>query len=729
MTQMIARALLLATTAMIGPSLACAAEAPSDNRVEELIVTAERREESLQRAPLAVTALSAAALENSNITSTGGLTTLAPALVMSQTVNASQPFIRGVGSQNTVSGTEASVATYVDGVYIAAVAGSIFGLNNIKQIEVLRGPQGTLFGRNATGGLIQITTNSPSQARELRFSGAYESYDTWTGNAYTAGAVTKDLAADLAVFAYDQGKGYGRNLTRGNEVNKRKEINARSKLLFTPNDDLKVTLAADYGWQDSDVGSTRAIYPGTVAVGGFRPTADPYDTASDGPPRGFQTQGGASLKIEYQLGDLTFTSLTASRDYLTKIDFDQDNTPVRLAQAYFHDSDTTWQQEFLLQSGHQKLEWTAGAIYFSDVSRLDVDFSSPVSAPTNFKLFGKTSIDSYAVFGQANYSVASGTRLTLGARYTHDTQRVNGGRKALAGNPQPAGTILLFRDDLEDKVGKVTWRVGLDHQFKDNLMGYASVSRGFKTGGYQVADVVSPPIKPEILTAYEAGVKLDAWERRLRVNLSAFHYDYKEIQTQQISAAGLVTIINAASASVDGGELETEFVPPVPVGDLRIRGTVALLRARYDSFPNGPIYTPNPGVCTPTPHVTGPPTGGNRLCVGDLAGNRLIKAPDQTASIALDYTIPVGTGEVEAHADYFVTSKFYFMADNRIKQPSYGVGNAQVAYRTADGTRVRLYVKNFTDEAFYVGGLSTTLLDYVILAPPRTFGIGVDRKF
>jgi iron complex outermembrane recepter protein len=334
---------------------------PAGEQVEELIVTAERRESSLQNVPVTVTALPAAALEGSNITSIEGLTTKVPGLLMTQTLNASQPYMRGVGAENTVPGTEASVATYVDGVYVASITGSLFGLNNVKRIEVLRGPQGTLFGRNATGGLVQVITADPSYDPQGNVSVSYGTFDTWTGDACVTGPLSKTLAADFAVSGVNQGEGYGRN---GNEVYKRRELNGRTKLRFTPADNLTATLAVDYGAQDGECRSTRSIAPGTVAFGGFRPTANPYDTISAGGPLGTKAQGGASLKIEYQFGGVNLTSLTASRSYLSRFDFDQANIPLALAQAYFHDPERTWQQEFVLQGSKPRLDWTAGAIYF-----------------------------------------------------------------------------------------------------------------------------------------------------------------------------------------------------------------------------------------------------------------------------------------------------------------------------------------------------------------------------
>lgn len=725
-------ALLLASAAALAPSLVWAAdvadEADTTTSVEEVIVTAERRAESLQRVPVAVSAVTANEVEKAGVVTVQQLQSLSPGLVLTQQINASTPYLRGVGATQGGAGTEATVSTYIDGVYIGPTLGGIFSFNNIERIEVLRGPQGTLFGRNATGGLIQVHTRTPSSDRQFKIGATAQNYQLYTGTLYAAGGLTDTLAADVALYAKTQGKGYGRNLTLNQEVNYGEEVAARTKWVYRPTDDLTVTLAADYDWRNDDSGMWRNIFPGTVGLGGTRPAPRARDVQSDVPRRTFQTQGGASLKVEYDLGWATLTSLSAFREYLTKIDYDQDNTPLRVVLATFHHSDSTYQQEFLLQGDTERLKWTAGLFYYGDATDHKLSIRSAVAPASNFIQIGYLTTDSYAIFGQGTYNLTDTTRLTLGVRYTRDEQQFAGNRYALPGNPRPAGTVLVSLAGAKDSVEKVTYRVALDHQFSERVMGYASYSRGFKTGGFNINDLTQAPIKPEILDSIEAGLKSELFDRRLRLNLSAFHYDYKDIQAQS-STAGITLTLNASRGKLYGGEAEVEFVPSVPVGDLRFRGTLAYLHARYKSFPGSPIFVPVPGVCTPAPASTGPATGGNLTCVGDVSGNTMVRSPEITATVSANYRLPVGEGTLDLGADIYHSDSFFWAPDNRLTQPSYTLLNGQVAYEFGNGLRVRAFGRNLTNKLYYYWVFSSSLGDGAYPAEPRTYGIGIDYKF
>ena len=253
------------------PSASQGAQAGSSSsgRVAEIVVTAERRSETAQTVPISITAVTGRQLEVAGIKTTQDLVLATPGLTMTQTLNGVTPYIRGIGSQQAT--TEGAVAVYVDNVYYASTQGAIFTLNNVDRVEVLKGPQGTLFGRNATGGLINVITRDPSFTPEIKGTIGYGNFNTLSGNLYVTGALTKNIAMDFALAGSDQGDGWGKNYFLGNDVNLRREWAVRSKLKADFSENTRAVLEVDYSRWRSDIGLTRQALPGTVAITGVRP--------------------------------------------------------------------------------------------------------------------------------------------------------------------------------------------------------------------------------------------------------------------------------------------------------------------------------------------------------------------------------------------------------------------------------------------------------------------------
>jgi iron complex outermembrane receptor protein len=273
---------LTLSTFAVGQQIRVADESTSDasapQAVQEIVVTAQRRSERLQDVPISVTALTASAIENAHIDSVKDVAFLTPGLTMTTTLGTIQPYIRGVGTQNTAAGEESSVSTYVDGVYIGAVSGTNFALPDVERIEVLKGPQGTLFGRNATGGLIQVITKDPSSSAQVQLNLEGANYGTYTTKAYAAGGLGEQLAASVAAYFSDQTKGWGINRNSGEEANRSKEYLLRGKLVWNPGDNTKITLALDDEKLESDIGVNRQLLPGTVSLFGVTPAGGLYDS-------------------------------------------------------------------------------------------------------------------------------------------------------------------------------------------------------------------------------------------------------------------------------------------------------------------------------------------------------------------------------------------------------------------------------------------------------------------
>jgi len=702
---------------------AFAQEAPSATEGEasglsEIIVTAQRRGQNMQDVPISVTAVTADNLQEIGLSNTELLTAVVPGLSMTRQGRGGQPYIRGVGSQNTVPGNENAVATYVDGVYYADPGGSLFSFNNIERIEVLKGPQGTLFGRNATGGLIQIVTREPTVSPQFRASVSYADYDTAEGNLYVSGGAGP-IAGDIAFYGIDQGEGFGRylNIAGNPDANRREEYAVRSRVLLELSPEGSLIFSADYRTATGDYGVSRNIYPGTIMAGGFPMTGSIQDASgtlqTDVPD---SADWGVSANYRHNYGDVQLSLLSAYRQNEYRMLYDQDVGPAFLSALDQSQDTRTFQNELLLTGETGNLDWTAGLFVFHARARFDPIMLRSSIAAGNSDLFSTQMTASYAAFAQGTYSITEATGLTLGVRYTVDDRQFDARRLAAGANPNPPGTVIQTAYN-DVQFSEPTYRIGVDHQLTDNLMIYATYNRGFKSGVYNLVNPAAPPVRPEILDAFEIGVKSELFDRSLRINASAFFYDYQDIHLNTVQA-GLTSIFNAAGGEVSGGEVELIWAPSVPYGELDITGNLSLLDATYTDFPAGPITTPNPA-------------GGNVGSVGDLSGNAMIRSPEWTINVGVNYVAPVSFGELGFNVNYYHNDGFYWEADNRLRQDAYSLINLStwVGFGENSQYRIRLFANNLTDEEYFVGVAENSFGDTGMAGMPRIVGIGFDYTY
>jgi iron complex outermembrane receptor protein len=732
-TKAIIRCVILASTAAAMPVVEAqttaaeqtARDVDSEPRaagaLEDIVVTAQRRSEPLQDVPIAVTALSADAIAKAGASGTLDLASLSPGLQMNLSRSTVVPYLRGVGTQNGGVGEEGSIATYIDGVYITTLSAANVAFNSIERIEVLKGPQGTLFGRNATGGLIHVITRDPSHATMLDVDVGYSNFDTSTTSVYGTAGLSDSVAVDLAGFFTNQGEGWGRNLVRGNDVNLRDEWALRGKLLFEPTEALTIRLSGDYNDRQSDLGLTRIIYPGALGIGGMAFRGGLYDSQSNLDRDVDFHQWGTSLQIDYDLGAATLTSTTAYRDVFNFGLFDQDATPLPVIDAPITETTNSVQQEFLLVGTTGTLEYTTGAFYFSSDARYDpLSLRSAIIPPQNLDRFVQMLTYSYAGFAQGTYALDERTHLTAGLRYTRDEREIEGRDVSVSGHPSGAGVLLRSTADnpFPDKAAyeKLTWRFALDRRLSEDVLAYASLSRGFKSGVYNVTNPYQPPVRPETLDAYEVGIKSDLAGQRLRLNTSGFYYDYKDIQLVHVES-GATLLVNAASARVYGIDLEAIAIPPVPTGDLQLRVAMSYLNGEYQDFPGAPITSRNPA-------------GGNFQVSGDASGNKTIKTPPFSLTLTGDYSIPIGDNTFNVNVSYYLNTGFYWDPDNRLHEPSYNLLNAQLNFFGPDRRwRASGFVRNLMDERYFTQTGSSTLGDQATTGAPRTYGVSIGYRF
>jgi iron complex outermembrane recepter protein len=681
--------------------------------LDEVIVTAEKRPSNLQNTPITVNAFDASTLTVSGVTSTADLGVLTPGLEFGNQFGYGQPHLRGIGTVANGPGVENPVALYVDGVYIAAMAGSTLALNNIAGIEVLKGPQGTLFGRNATGGLIQVTTKDPQHNTAGEASVTYGNYNTWGTDFYMTGGMSQTLAADVAVHFMDQGTGYGINYFNGLDVNKNQDLAIRSKWLLTPVAGTEFKLIADYERSTSIPALPPA--PGTTPLGG-----PPYVGPRQGldgyfQPHGLNDGGGLSLRAEHDFNFGQLVSTTAYRKSSMDVAFDGSlvtdyNYALNIEIWEKHEQFT---QEFQLSSAvDSAIKWITGVfLYDADGQYAPIALTGGLLAPYTFV---NTASDqralSVAAYAQATKEVADATNLTVGMRYTWERRRFHNSELLGLGD----GTSQFIEGgDASVKYTKPTWRVSLDHRFSPELLAYVSYNRGFKSGGFNDDLVPGTRYAPETLDAYELGVKTDLLERRLRLDAAGFLYSYKNIQAISYPA-GIEVIYNGAAARLYGLDLDLNAKLAT---DLTLTVGLELLHSAFTSFPNADYSTPAVG-------------GGTNFATFDATGRQLGLAPNLTWDVALNYAVPTSLGELAFTGVYSYSDGWHVDPDNRLHQPPYSLVNAQTSWTSPSTVnKVTLWGKNLRNTQYTTALASQGNGDYAVYAPPRTFGITFTRRF
>jgi iron complex outermembrane recepter protein len=699
---------------------------PAGSGLGEIVVTAQRRNENLQKVPISITAVNADTLQKANVSDVSELNMLAPSLNFAEEGAWSEPHLRGIGTAASGPGVESAVAVYIDGVYQASMLGGAADFNSVKSVEVINGPQGTLFGRNATGGLIQIHTLDPSPDLNGAASVGYGNYNTVTSSAYINGGLAQNLSGNLAVDFSNQGTGYGHNLATGTDVDKTQKLFMRGKLLFEASDSAKFTLSGNYS--HVDFAPAYAVVPGEEAIGGNGSATQPHDIDGLNDPWGHISQYGGALTSDFDLHPLHLQSITAYEVTDGHISFGGAQTPNPYTEVNIniHETHRQFSQEFQLASPSVgRLTWTLGLYYFHEVAKFDpVDLSSylfdtdPSYPLYSIVQYGTVKTDSYAAYGQATFTITPTTHLTGGLRYTYEKRSLDYDNL----NYDPDGNLLseLTTSGAKD-FHAPTWRIALDHNFSPEILVYASYNRGYKSGGFNPSYVttnadnsVSPvPFAPEKLDAYEIGVKTQTADHHFRFNVAGFLYNYTNIQVESFQT-GVLNISNGAKARLYGADIDADAVLSKAFS---LHAGASFLHTEFTSYPNADYTQPATG-------------GGVDYSYFDATGRPLPFAPTFTATAAANYTIPSSVGDFKLNATYNYNNGWYAAADGRLRQPSYSLLNAQVAW-VANGGKLEVDVwgKNLTNTSYAETEFSQFQADTILWAPPRTYGVTGKVKF
>ncbi len=727
-----ASALALLNTSASAWAQATVPDVPAaDPALEDIVVTAERVESSSQKSALAITAVSGDALDRASVTKVTDIAKLVPGLEISLGGTLTQVYIRGVGANAASSYTEGAVAVNVDQAYIArtsAIGGAFYDLD---RVEVVKGPQGTLYGRNATGGAMNIVTRKP-KLNELSAQGLLEvgNYDAFKLNAAINVPVSDVVAARVA-GQYVKHDGY---LSDG--YNDDDSFSLRGHLLFEPSDDFSLLLSSDY-YQQKGMGQTWTVGslkndwvgpsdPRAQAI--FRDTA----VARYGPALGGQIPlpqndgyvDNDTIDIRATLvWNLGFADLTVVPDY-RRSKVDTIFYPNGVLGAI---KDVAKQRslETRLSNKTDVFNWVIGAYYFHETQD---NFYSYTEGLFNQEVYGDLDSKSYALFGQGTYSVTPELRLTAGARYTKDDKKQTGTVFCSGAFCPIAGIRVPFAGDVSFK--STSWKFGAEFDVAPRSMAYANVSRGYKGGGF--SPIVAPnTFGPEKLTAYTVGIKNRFLDNRMQVNIEGFYWDYVDQQvgflsTGQIAPGVLGSVFvteNIGKSTIKGLDFDMAFQA---TSMIRLGARIGYVDAKVNNFVYHPASIPF-STCA----ISGAPPRVNVDC----SGRELPRSPKWSGTVSYDHVLPLGNdAELLFNASSHFSSHYYgsisYQPEHR--QNAYTRSDASLTYMAPDKAwSLGAYINNIEDKAVLTAGGTYALmrLVYVNLQPPRTYGVRATVSF
>lgn len=713
---------------------------PGRATLEEIVVTARKREENLQTAPVSVSAFTAAALERQGIDTLVDLGSHVPNLSMISGqgggATQTQVSIRGVGQSDFILTSDQSVGVYVDGVYFPRSMGAALDLVDIERIEVLRGPQGTLFGRNTTAGAIQIISAPPGDTFVGKAELTTGSNDRLDFKGSLNLPLGERMASRVSVASLNQ-DGYGTRFYDETDGADTELLAGRAAFRAELTGSLQADLILDYSRKRGHAGLERlvnidpndpnlAFYNSFLTAQGLPPaderfiTHDVHDTWSGSRNHDDNEMGGISLTLDWSGAAFDFKSITAWRTLEVQSGYDFDGTPYPLAEQALNLDQEQVSQELQLSGTALggRLQWLAGLFYFGEDAQdlQDVPFYQPVVATGDggfvrvpggfsFTSFISQETNSYAAYGQGTYRFTDKWSLTAGLRYTDEKKTLDS--YVTGAFVRPPGTV-------SDSWSDVSPRLGLEYRISDRVMTYVSASRGFRSGGFNGRNTSpNPPqsFDPETIWAYELGLKTETDGRRLRFNSALFYYDYSDFQGLTLdSFSGItITVGNIAKVEMYGAEL-----------DLTARPNESLQLSLAAGYTHHEIAEVAPGA-----QITIRPD------------TRLINAPEWTVTAAVDYSVPAGkAGDIDLHLDYGWKSDLEFFLPNYPdeRQSAYGVLSARVGFAPAGRSwRVEVFGDNLADEEYRLFaengqalGVPATTASY---ARPREWGARFKIEF
>lgn len=705
-------ALLVASAASAQAQAAPQTAEPAASTIDDVVVTAQRRSQNLQDVPITMNVFGAEQVEQARIVEVGEVANRTVGLNF-DAFPASQPrpAVRGIGSSDRGAAGDPSTAVFVDEIYMGRPAAVAFDAFDVERIEVLKGPQGTLWGKNVVGGALHVVNRRPSTAGfDASLAATLGDYQRRELAGYVNMPLSKTLAARLSVSSR-QHDGYVRNLFLNNRVEDEDTQSVRAQLLFEPNDRLTILASADGTRNRQTLGArhTIGVDPASSSAAVWRPSIDRNRDATRMETNGYDDRDtyGLRLNVDYDFGGAILSYVGSYRwlDYDSYGDGDGGNpgtNRINIQGGQFEETEF-WSQELRLTApAGSRLGWVTGLyLYGADTTRTDLLVLDSPPAPSNtflardqYDQTNKTS--SAAVFADLTYAVTDRLNIFGGLRYSRDEKDYTVSTMASTALVRPTSRYDIAASD---SWNQTTWRLGVDYDLSDDMMVYGLVSTGFKSGGFQdtpsTPTSAETPFDAEIATNYEIGLKAQWFDRTLTFNPSLFWIDYEDLQVRRTVGFDTITT-NAGSATIRGAELTVQWAPG---GGFSIGGGYAFTDARFDDLVTGGL---------------------------DLSGNRLNRNPRHKLSVSPAYEYAMASGaSVFGAVDVNYESFIYDDIDNNNinVRPERTLVDARLGYRSPDGRWELIgWGKNLTDEVTITHQYILAGGHFAYYGPPRTFG-------
>ncbi len=673
---------------------------------DDIVVTAQRRSERLSEVPLTINVQSREKMAEANIVTFKELGQLTSGLNFTFIGGAAQPTMRGISSQSTAAGAENNVAIYVDGVYQSNIYGNSFDLPDVERVEVLKGPQGTLYGRNATGGAILVYTRNPEFTTTGNIEVSNGIFDGGANDFRVKGFATTPLTEQLAISLsgqYAHNEGYFSDVLRDKRAGKIKSHNIRGKLLYEPTDSVSLLLNAYYSKKhDASVfaGQNRnSPFPGT-------PTQE-YDVAND--TEGFVStkSHGINLKASFETDAGTFTSITGYNRVKPTAVADADGSPTAAVIYDLNQPGETISQDISFASRDFGIfSFLVGATaYHGKEEFTPLAVRGALGGPTFYEIVSSSRTDAFAGFLETTAKITPTLTVTAGMRYSYENREARGELIVPAVPEQRASTS--FRD--------WTPRVSVRYSPDRDYNFYVSYGEGFKSGLFDTSGLPGTPVQPEGMKAWEAGFKASPLAG-MQINGAFFHYTVSNLQTQTNNAQGLAVLANAGKARIEGGELEISYrVTP----EFRLSGSGAYIpKADYLDYANAAFVVPVSGG------------GGADTVAPNLGGTRIAKTPKWQLNALAAYETDVSFGRIGASANISYSSYFFYELSRFVHQDPYALLNGQIFWSPEDsGLKVSLWGKNLTNKTTVNNYLVNATGFNVVYQAPRELGLSVGYEF
>lgn len=771
----------LASLGMVAISLPAVSQ-----QLEEIIVTAEKRSENLQDVPVSITAFTGDQMQRMNFTNLEDIAFVTPGLQAQNTGGYAETFLRGVGANIKQPNAESSIATFIDGFYMGSIQGAMQELADVERVEVLRGPQATLYGRNASGGAINLVTKKPNlNEAEGSVSLGYGADDEMEAKVFGAYPLSDTVAVSFAGVVRERDSYIDIVNPTVKDDLKEELWAARGKLLWQPSDSYQLEISVMSTESESSEEALWLPLKGALteadALGSpFRYFAEDNKMDETGYPAiNDINQSMLHITQEFQVNDLTIKSLTGGSYTRLWQTTDIDGSPIDILHVGSNPGRmVAYSQEIqVISDATERWRWVAGGSYYESKDEIKPVFTELGVLTDSIGLWGRSESytradgEAWAGFFDSEYDLTDKLTVSAGIRYTVEEKSMPNGYQVFNGIPTPSPVFdcafagLTFGVDCggaafglppipdefvgagaaalngvqqqvygseSEKWNELTWKFIVSYAITDDITVYYNNSRGFKAGLYNLAalnllPVRNPPVDPEILESNEIGIKSEFLDGQMRLNAAIFHYDFQDVQAQVVdeSGTGLSVVAPAGDARIVGGELELSAAMG---NNFSLSASISVLDSEYKEFRG---YS-DPVPTTPGGGITG--AGGNLTQVITVRGADMVRAPKFTSSVVASYVIPQDVmnnlGDLELNLMWAHNDGFCYNVDCRVAQESYNLLNANITFTTIDEKwKVIGWINNLTDEQYYRSILQVPTGNLGIYSRPRYGGVKVEYSF